>query len=174
MRKFIRISAVFLISTIGLIFLAFFLINLPFTEHVVSRQVNNLFTRLELPLHIQNLRTVLPNKVKLEGVTISGPEGDTIICVMDLDARVNLPALLKNKVKLKQLYLGGVLIQLNNDSINTGLNIARAFSVKNKAVPEKPKEKETSWEIDIRQGELQNIIFLMSDPVHGNPLGRRD
>jgi len=141
LRKFIRILVVFLISTIGLVGLLFLLINLPFSDRFVSRQVNSLLNRMELPLHLQAIRTVLPNKVKVEGVTISGPEGDTIICAMDLEAHIALPALLKNKVRLKEVYLGGVLINLNNDSTHTGLNIGRAFSKKNKTEAEKPKEK---------------------------------
>lgn len=130
MRKFIKIIAVSLISTLGLIVLLFVLINLPFSDRFVSKQVNGLFNSLELPIHIEAIRTVLPNKVKVEGVTISSAKGDTIICVMDLDAHISLPALLRKKVRLNQVYLGGVLVQLNNDSTNTGINIGRAFSKK--------------------------------------------
>ncbi len=72
-------------------------INLSFTDVFVSKKVNLLFTRLDLPLHIQAIRTVLPNKVKVEGVTITGQEGDTIICAMDLDTHISLPALLKKQ-----------------------------------------------------------------------------
>ncbi len=167
MRKFIRVIAFFLISTIGLVVLLFFLINLPFTGRFVSKQVNGLFNRLELPLNIQAVSTILPNKVKVEGITISGPEGDTIICAMDLEARITLYALLKHKVKLKEVYLGGILVNLKNDSANTGLNIGRAFSKNNKPEEEMPKEKKGFWEIDIQRGELQNISFSMSDPSIG-------
>ncbi|MFO7670729.1 MAG: translocation/assembly module TamB domain-containing protein [Bacteroidales bacterium] len=167
LRKFIRVITVFLISTIGLVVLLFFLINLPFSDRFVSKQVNGLFNRLELPLNIQAVRTILPNKVKVEGVTISGPEGDTIICAMDLEARITLHALLKHKVRLKEVYLGGVLVTLTNDSINTGLNISRAFSKKNNLEAEKPKENKSFWEISIQRGELLNISFLMMDPPIG-------
>ncbi len=88
---------------------------MPFSDRFVSRKVNRLFTSLDLPLHIQSVRTVLPNKVKVEGVTITGIDGDTIICAMDLDTHISLPALLKKKVKLNQVYLNGVLVHLSND-----------------------------------------------------------
>lgn len=167
LRKFIRILAIFLISCIGLVVLLFFLINLPFTDRVVSNQVNGLFNKLELPLHIENISTVLPNKVKVEGVTIVSTEGDTIIWVMDMDARITLQALLKKKVKLKQVYLGGIQVDLNNDSINTGINIGRTFSRKDKTEAEKPKEKKGYWEIDIQRGELKSTSFKFDDPSIG-------
>ncbi|MDX2432480.1 MAG: translocation/assembly module TamB domain-containing protein [Bacteroides sp.] len=167
LRKFIRILAVFLISIIGLIVLLFIFINLPFSDRFVTKQTNSLFSKLDLPLHIESIRTVLPNKVKVEGVTISGPEGDTIICAMDLDAKIRLHALLKKKVKLKQVYIGGVVVHLDNDSTNTGINIARAFSKKDKEKAEKPKEIKGFWEIDIRGGDLQNVNFKLDDPSIG-------
>ena len=167
LRKFIRIIAVFLISIIGLLVLLFIFINLPFSDRFVSRQTNNLFSSLDLPLHVESIGTVLPNKVKVEGFTISGPEGDTIICAMDVDVKINLPALLKKKVKLKQVFLGGVVVHLNNDSTNTGINISRAFSKKDKADAEKPKEIKGFWEIDIKRGHLQNTSFKLDDPSIG-------
>ena len=167
LRKFIRIIAVFLISIIGLLVLLFICINLPFSDRFVSRQTNSLFSKLDLPIHIESIRTVLPNKVKVEGVTISGPEGDTIICAMDLDAKITLHALLKKKVKLKQVYLAGVVVHLENDSTNTGINIGRAFSKKNQTEAEKPKEKKASWEIRVKKGDLKNVSFQMLDPASG-------
>ncbi len=167
LRKFIRILALFLISCIGLVFLLFIFINLPFSDRFVSRQVNGLFNKLELPLHIQNIRTVLPNKVKVEGVTIVSTEGDTIIWVMDVDAHISIQALLKQKVKLKQVYLGGILVDLKNDSINTGINIGRAFSKKGKTEAVLPQEKKGAWVIDIQRGVLQNTSFKFDDPSIG-------
>lgn len=167
LRKFIKIFAVFLISTIGIIALLLLLINLPFTDRIVSNQVNGLFNRLELPLHIQRIRTVLPNKVRVEGVTISGTEGDTIIQVMDMEAHIKLPAILKNTLKMKKVYLAGILVDLNNDSLNTGINIGKAFSGKDKTEAEKPKKQNGSWEIDIRSCQLINTSFKLDDPSIG-------
>jgi len=158
---------VFLISVIGLLALLLVFINLPFSDRFVSRQVNSLFSKLDLPLHIESIRTLLPNKVKVEGVTISGPQGDTIICAMGVDTKINLPALLKKKVKLQQVYLGGVVVHLYNDSTNTGINIGRTFSKKDKAEAEKPKEIKGFWEIDIKRGDLKNISFKLDDPSIG-------
>ncbi len=140
---------------------------MPFSDRFVSRKVNSIFTSLDLPLHIQSIRTVLPNKVRVEGVTITGKEGDTIICAMDLDTHISLPALLKNKVKLNQVYLAGVLVHLSNDTINSGLNIARAFSKENSSGAEEPEGEKASWEIIINGGEMHNISFKMTDPVSG-------
>ena len=167
MRKFIRIVPVFLISTIGLVALLFFLINLPFSDRLVSKQVNGIFKNLELPLHVQAIRTILPNRVKVQGVTIGSPGGDTIIHVMDVDAHISLPALLKKKVKLNQVYMTGVVVQLNNDTINSGLNIARAFSKNNISPAETVSEEKNSWEIIITGGEIENISFQMMDPAIG-------
>lgn len=158
---------VFLISAIGLVVLLFLLINLPFTDVFVSKKVNQLFTSIELPLHIQTIRKVLPTHVIAEGVTITGKDGDTIICAMDVDAHIKLLALLKNKVSLSQVYLGGVFVHLDNDSINTGINIGRAFSKNNKPKEEKAEGDKAYWEIDIKDAELENVSFKMLDPSIG-------
>lgn len=143
----------------------FCFINLPFSDRFVSQQVNSLFIKLELPLHIETIRTVLPTKVIAEGVTIKGLDNDTIIRVMDVDAHITLHALMKNKVKLGQVKLGGILVHLDNDSTNTGINIGRTFSKKDKSAL--PKEKKNFWEISIQRAKLEQVDFKLNDPSNG-------
>ncbi len=166
LRKWRKISLVFLMGIVGLLLMVFLVLNLPFSQRFATGKVNQILSSSGVPIHLDAIRKIMPGSVNIQGIVISGTQGDTIIYVGELQADIRLISLIRSKVMLKEVLLDGVLVELVRKSGAEKLNIAAAFqSGKKKAVPlEKPPAK---WEISIKKGALTNIHFLMQDSLGG-------
>lgn len=162
MRKIIRLFLLFLTSIIGLISLFFLFINLPFSQGFMSKQANQALSHSGLPIQIQTIQTILPTKVKVLGVSISGTADDTIIYAGKVEAHYSLSALMKKKVAITRLTITDARVSLFRDELSPKINIAEAFTGKEKA-----KNKKSPWVIKVGRGELQNVHFQMEDAKTG-------
>lgn len=152
----------FLTSIIGLISLFFLFINLPFSQGFISKQANQALSHSGLPIQIQTIQTILPTKVKVLGVSISGTADDTIIYAGKVEAHYSLSALMKKKVAISRLTITDARVSLFRDELSPKINIAEAFTGKEKA-----KNKKSPWVIKVGRGELQNVHFQMEDAKTG-------
>jgi len=151
----------------GIILLVFVFLNLPFTQRYATLQVNKILSSSGVPIQMDAIRKILPGSVRIQGITINGPLGDSIIYAGELHTDIHLVSLLRHKVLLKDLELDAALVELYRNTNAQKLNIAEAFGGgKNQALPpgEKPPGK---WRISIRNGLLTNIHFRMNDSLSG-------
>ena len=167
MRKARKYLLIFLIGILGLLLMVFLVLNLPFTQRFATGKVNQILSSSGVPIHLDGIRKILPGSVNIQGIVISGLQGDTIIYAGELEADIRLVALLRSHVMLKNVLLDAALVELDRKNGAEKLNIAAAFQSgrKEEAVPlEKPPAK---WKITIKKGALSNIHFQMSDSLSG-------
>lgn len=162
-RKFIL---VFLAVLSGILLLLFATLNLPFTQRFATKKVNQVLGHLDLPIQIDAIKQILPPSVKLQGVTINGINGDTIIRVGELDANCRLISLMRKKVVIRDVVIDQAAVELLMNYSSRKLNIAETFHPVPKTEEEEAKEK-SEWIISIKHGDLSGIHFLMSDSISG-------
>ena len=167
LRKWRKYSLIFLMGLLGLILMVFVVLNLPFSQRFATKKVNQILSSSSVPIHLDAIRKIMPGSVNIQGIVISGQEGDTIISVGELEADIRLISLLRSNVMLKEVVLDGALVELARKNSAEKLNIAAAFQsgkLKDAAPVEKPPAK---WKISIRKGTLSNIHFQMNDSLSG-------
>ena len=158
---------IFLMGILGLLLMVLLILNLPFTQRFATGKVNQVLSSSSVPIHLDAIRKIMPGSVIIQGVVISGLQGDTIIYAGELEADIRLISLLRSKVMLKEVLLDGALVELTRKNSAEKLNIAAAFQsgkLKDAVSLEKPPAK---WEISIRKGTLSNIRFQMNDSISG-------
>jgi len=165
--KFFRIALKSMAIIAGFLILLLLFINLPFSKKIVTRQVNSLFNKLELPMQIHSIEKTGLRKVRVEGFSITDPHGDTIIYAGKVRANYHLLALTRSQVKLDNARLSQISVKLLRNEENETLSIAEAFKKGKKKKPVDPGKKKSKWEISIHKGDLSAIYFLMEDPVSG-------
>jgi len=87
----------------GIILLVFVFLNLPFTQRYATLQVNKILSSSGVPIQMDAIRKILPGSVRIQGITINGPLGDSIIYAGELHTDIRLVSLLRHKVLLKDL-----------------------------------------------------------------------
>ena len=166
-RKAARLFVIFLGSVFGIIALLFIILNLPFLEGFVTRQCNQILGKANVPIHVDAVKRVMPYSVKIQGILISDPEGDTIIHVSELKTNCKLRALVRNKVILKDLDLDQASVELLMNYDTRELNIAEAFKKGEKPQVNPAEKKKAAWIISVKKGKLSSTHFLMSDSISG-------
>ena len=96
-RGIFKAVLVFLIAVIGLLFLTFIILNLPFSHRFATQKVNNIFSSSGLPVHLNSINKVFPWSVCAQGVLISGLKGDTIVYAGTVRSGIKPFALLRKK-----------------------------------------------------------------------------
>jgi len=131
--------------------MVFVILNLPFTQRYATRQVNHILSRASVPIHLEDIRKIMPGSVNIQGIVISDQEGDTIIFVGELQADIRLVSLLRSHVMLKEVLLDGALVELTRRNSAEKLNIAAAFQSGRKKDFVPFEKQPTKWKISIRK-----------------------
>ena len=167
LRKLRRFCLIFLMAILGVLILVFAFINLPFSQRFATRQVNQILSQVDVPIHIDAIRKILSGSVNVQGVVIADHQGDTIIYAGELQADIRLVALLRSKVVLRDLELDRAVVDLARKSGAEKLNIAAAFQSRKREDVAPSENEPASWEISIKKGELSHISFRMTDSIAG-------
>jgi len=162
-----KLFLVFLAAMSGILLLLFASLNLPFTQRFATKKVNQILGHSGLPIQIDAIKKILPPSVKLDGVTINGINGDTIIRVGELDVNCRLISLLRKKVVIRDVILDQAAVELLMNYSSRNLNIAETFQPVPTSEEEKAEKEKADWIISIRHGDLSGIRFLMSDSING-------
>jgi len=166
-RKFFRIGMKSLAVVVGFLILLIVFINLPFSKKIVTRQVNGLFTKLELPLNIHAIKAAGLRSFKVEGFSITDPHGDTIIYAGNVRSKYHLLALTRSKVKLSDTKIAQARVKLLTNEETGKLAISEAFKKEKKKKPAEKGKKKASWEISSQNIDLKSVFFLMNDLLEG-------
>ncbi|MGW8314050.1 MAG: translocation/assembly module TamB domain-containing protein [Bacteroidales bacterium] len=120
-----------------------------------------------LPIRLGSIDRILPHQLRVRGVLIISPEGDTLIYAEELETIFSPAGFLKSKVKLDRLNLNHLRVQLSRMSETTDMDIARAFSSAAKTEPPPPDRKKKQWVIQIGSGSLADVGFQLTDVPGG-------
>lgn len=165
MKRFRRTIRVILISIIGFVVLLFIVLNIA--NRFITSQTNRILEGASVPISIQNIRTILPNRVKIEGVSIISNASDTLIHVGELDARIALLRLLKSRVSIGELQLDDVKVELSRLHDSVDLDIAEAFTPGENQREKSPNKKKNNWEIAVGDADISEVMFQMHDVPSG-------
>jgi len=167
LRKLRRFLVICIISVTGIFALLFSFLNLPFSQRFATRQVNQVLAGAHVPVHIDAIRRILPNSLVIRGILITDFQGDTIIYAGELRTDCRLPALMRQKVILRDLELTHLCVNIIMNDSTRNYNIAEAFQSGGKTKASKPDSGKDSWLISIKKGALSFIKFLMTDSIGG-------
>jgi uncharacterized protein involved in outer membrane biogenesis len=160
-RKVLTIS---FLSLAGLLVLVFLVLNVSLTRRHVTRQVNRIMEKAELPVRLGSLERLLPNQVEVQGILITGIDGDSLIMAERVYAGIRLLSLLRSKVVIRDCHIQGAEVLLVKDPLTGEFSIATAFP----SDPDKdPEGEKTAWSVSIRSGTLEHVRFQLSDPFSG-------
>ena len=140
----IKLILYFLIAIIGLIILAAVTVNLPFAHRFITSKVNNILSNAHIPITINSIGTILPNSIVVNGITLSGIKGETIIYAEKAGVTVATLALIRKRVLITSVILSNPAINLSRAEKDLKINIAEAFSNKKSKVPEKRPARKNS------------------------------
>ena len=104
LRKWKKYLLIFLMGILGLLLIVLLVLNLPFTQRFATGKVNQILSSSSVPIHLDAIRKIMPGSVNIQGVVITGIQGDTIISVGELDADIRLISLLRSHVMLKEVF----------------------------------------------------------------------
>jgi len=166
-RKAVRLFFIFLGSVLGIIVLLFVFLNLPFLDGFVTKQTNQILAGANVPIHMDAIKRIMPYSVKIQGVLITDPEGDTIIHVGELKTNCRLRALARKKVILKDLDLDQASVELLMNYDSRKLNIAETFTAGRKPRADSAEKKKAAWVISVKKGNLSSTHFRMCDSISG-------
>lgn len=167
LRKLRRFSLIFLISVIGVLALLFASLNLSFSQRFTTRKVNQILAGAKIPVHLQEIRRILPNSVVVQGVLIESNEGDTIVFAHGVQADVSLLALIRKQVIFQRLDLRQASVNLIMNELSRKFNIEEAFTDGSTAKARKKDKARDSWALSIHEGNLSSLHFQMTDSLSG-------
>ncbi len=158
---------VIIITIIAIVLLLLISLNLPVAHRLITGKINKILTDNHLPIHIRSVKIALPKSVTINGVSLTGVNGDTILYAEELQVSFLPIAALNKKLILSSVYLGNCNINIIRDSNSQQFNIAEAFSGINQtqAIPTDKKKK--SWEVSIGNADLSEVKFHMRDSISG-------
>ena len=88
-RKFRKFLWFFLMGLLGMLLLVFLFLNLPFSQRIATRKVNQILSSVSVPIHLDAIKKIMPGSVSIQGIVIQGIQGDTIIYAGELQAEEN-------------------------------------------------------------------------------------
>lgn len=149
----------------GLFLLLALIIQIPAVQNsLVQRICTSLSTQAGTEIRIQHLYLGFFNTVNLKGVYVESLEKDTLLYGQQLGVDLNMLALLRRKVQVKELELNKFSIHLSRHSEDSTYNyqfLIDAFSgeKKEKVKPGSP------WTFGLNQFKIRNTQFLLFDQL---------
>lgn len=158
----------FFLSLLILIAAVYILINTPFGQNFIGRQVTKRLSRdLQTKISIKHVSFALLNKMQLEGVLIEDQKGDTLLYAGLVQLRITDWFIFKKEAELKYIGLENALIKFQRtDSIWQQQFIFDYF-----ASPKTGKPKKKSGILfNLKEIDFKNVTFLKKDGWMGQDM----
>ncbi len=98
-----------MVSLLGLLVLVFLLIQLPFVQDRITREVEKVAqSTLNTDVGIGNIDLEFPTRLAIEGVYVNNPAGDTVARLGSLDVGLDMWALIRSTVDIKSITIDDV------------------------------------------------------------------
>jgi translocation and assembly module TamB len=165
--KIKKAIVIFLVSIIGVIFLIVILLNFSFSHRFITGKVNEILYNSHIPVKIHSINTILPNSIRLDGLFLHGPGGDTIVYTGRVNVRFSPLALIRRKVSVRSLSVENSRVILARSNKDEQLNIAAAFSGGKKDTLQTLTGNPHPWEISVGKAGVTNLRLDMTDSVGG-------
>jgi hypothetical protein len=164
-----RVLAILKFLILGLAFLFILTlvgVNLPFSQQLITKKVNEFFCEKNLPVQVEKISLLINGKIGLDRVRILKNTRDTLVFAGQIRVSARVFPLLFRKVKVSSVTLRDAMVHITTDTLTGSPDLVALFSSGNKSP--KPKQKSgKKWDIGIRAVSLHNIRFLYSDAHHG-------
>ncbi len=167
LRKIKKTFLLFGVIIMAVLLLAAVFINLPFAHRFITGRVNNILVNAHIPITINSIETIFPNSFAVNGVTLHGKAGDTIIYAEKVKAVIAPIALLHKKLIIPSASLSNSSVTFLRQNENVGNNIAEAFSNTRSKKREKEKDEKKSWDVSLGSIDISGLEFQMVDSVAG-------
>ncbi|HEX5653351.1 MAG TPA: translocation/assembly module TamB domain-containing protein [Chitinophagaceae bacterium] len=151
----------FFLSLLFLIVALYILIQTPFGQNWIAKQVTKRLSRdLQTKVNIKHVDFALFNRMHLEGVLIEDRDRDTLLYAGQVRVRITDWFFLKDKATLQYIGLENAVIKFQrSDSV-----WRQQFFFDYFASPKTgTKKKEAGIEFDLKEVELTNVVFLKKD-----------
>ncbi|MBA4852205.1 translocation/assembly module TamB domain-containing protein [Emticicia sp. BO119] len=167
MKRLTRIFLWFIVGILALVGLIIVFVQSPTGQDFLTKQaVSYLRKKLGTPVSIQKVRFRIPDWITLEGVFIPDLKKDTLLAGKRLHIDLDMVGLLSNKVKLNQIELEGIRVNINRTLPDTVFNfnyILEAFM---------SKEVDTTsssdpFDISLKHVKLNNVKVTYKDAIIG-------
>ena len=164
-RRLIKVLLIFLISLTGIMAILIIYLNTTSSHIYLTKKINNILSKSDLPIHIESVGSVLPASVRLKGVTLLSTQNDTIIYAERLSSGIKIFPLLKRKAVLENVNLNGINISLKRGMSDKALNLVESFSDTGNSSDKDAKNPEKSWEVSLSDAKLYDLNFSICDSI---------
>jgi len=157
------------IGIIGLVLLAYFLIQVPSIQnYTVQKVVHYLEGKIGTPVRLNRISLDLPKRLVLEGIYFEDEQRDTLVAGDTLKVDISLLKLLANKVEINELDFRGITATINRTLPDSAFNfdyIIRAFTTEE--VNETSTDTTAAMAFSIDKINLDRIRIRYADDVVG-------
>ncbi len=177
-KKYLKLSLKWLLRLIiGLVLLFLLLaVLLQFSpvQTFVSRKVVSAFSqRTGTEMSLQKISLRIPFGVGVKGLFVEDQLGDTLVYAGNVKVDINMLALMRNQIKVKNISLNDItanIIRLEPDTVFSYAFILQALSGKDKAAPDQPDTVSSGpspWQFQLGKIEIINARVRFADYFSG-------
>ncbi len=167
-RRFLRVIGWITVSILGLILLAYILIQVPAVQNYARKKVVvYLETTLKTKVEIGRVSISFPKKIVLEDVYFEDQQKDTLLAAKRLRVDIPLLKILDNKVYIKHFELEGARANIYRVSPDTAFNyeyILKAFATQSTTPADTTA---VPMQFDLDKIILNNVVTTYRDDVTG-------
>ncbi len=170
-RFWLRLIRLFLwifVAWLAFLFAVILVINIPAVQTFVTGIVSkSLRDKIGTEISVGKVRIAFPKTVNISEVFCADQQADTLLYLKEISIKTDLFALLRNKIKVKNLVLRNVVGHVTRKA-STDFNfqfILDAFSSPD-TLPETEKSGKP-WTFEVTDVDLRNIAITFYDEVEG-------
>lgn len=163
LKKSLRVSAYALLGLLGFIVVLLIALRIPAVQTYIAQKATNMVAeKTGGHIRVDKVRINFIDNVRLKGIYVEEPDGDTLLTADMLEVDISIWKLLSQEVRIDKVVLEnavGNLTQSPNGEFNFQY-IIDAFSDSTKPVDTTP----SNWAISAKQAHLMNVRFNLDMP----------
>jgi len=171
MKRFLKISAIILLSILLLFLGVFFYLQTSDGQiFLTNRVVAFLKTKINTPFTIKKITYKVPDWIELDGVYFSDNKGDTLLAGQKLYLNMDMLGILQNKVSVNEVNLEDIKVSIKRTLPDTTFNftyILDAFIPKNPSKITINTTKSNPLKYKISNIKFKNVLIKYLDDVTG-------
>ncbi|RYU96704.1 translocation/assembly module TamB domain-containing protein [Emticicia agri] len=168
MKRLARIFLWFIVGLLALVGLVIVFVQSPTGQDYLTKQaVTFLRKKLGTPVSVQKVRFRIPDWVTLEGVYVPDLKKDTLLAGKRLHVDLDMLGLLSNNVKLNQIELEGIRVNINRTLPDTVFNFNYILDAFMSKEPVDTTSSSDPFDISLKRVKLNNVKITYNDAIIG-------
>jgi translocation and assembly module TamB len=169
LRRILKIHVWIILSIIILFITISFLILIPSIQNFITTKATKVISeRTKMPIDIGSIHITFPKTIKIENISIIDSTNNPLFICDQIKINVELFPLIMHKVKLDKLHINGANITFYKNQADSLFNFSPLLNSTEKKVQK--KSKESSWEIDFDELELNNIKVNFNNQISSSEI----